>query len=64
MDTVSSILFALVTGTLTFVLVFSLMTRDEVQIYMDPENNVVCYITSQNLQCFTYTDEGTHLKLN
>lgn len=46
------------------VMVFSLPpTQEEVRIYMDPKNNVVCYYTKHSMQCFTYTDEGTHLQL-
>lgn len=55
---------AILLSVVACAVVFAPENSREVQIYMDPENNVVCYYTKQNMQCFTYTDEGTHLQLN
>lgn len=34
-----------------------------VDVHMDTENNVLCYVTRKNMQCFPYVDQGTHLEL-
>lgn len=64
MDTFVGVLACVLFGIMLFGLVSPIGDKEEVKIYMDPENNVVCYYTRRNMQCFTYTDEGTHLQLN
>lgn len=38
--------------------------RVEVDYYLDPVNNVICYTTAAGgISCLPYNDEGTHLEV-
>jgi hypothetical protein len=55
-----------VMGTVLFAVIY-IATKDKdrgrVDHHMDPEHNVICYTYKQDMQCFLYYDEGTHLQL-
>lgn len=45
------------------VVVYDTKRSTRVDVHVDAENNVICYVTDRAMQCFVYSDEGTHLEV-
>jgi hypothetical protein len=45
------------------VVAFDDKRSSRVDVHVDAENNVICYVTDRAMQCFVYSDEGTHLEV-
>lgn len=45
------------------VVAFDAKRSSRVEVRVDAENNVICYVSDRAMQCFVYSDEGTHLEV-
>lgn len=50
-------------GVIAYAAIHSAYSDPKVSVFLDAENNIICYIRKDAMQCFSYHDEGTHLEI-
>lgn len=50
-------------GVIVVAAVHSTYSEAKVSVFIDAENNIICYIRKDDMECFPYHDEGTHLEI-